>query len=66
VRMLRWGGKYVAVTSVGGGAGDGVRDSVRAGGHEHPEDGFTRLYRRVMGPLLRDTLKRDCPSLPWM
>ena len=52
VRMLRWGGKYVAVTSVGGGAGDGVRDSVRAGGHEHPEDGFTRLYRRVMGPLL--------------
>ncbi len=52
VRMLRWGGKYVAVTAVGCGAGDGVRDSVRAGGHEHPEDGFTRMYRRVMGPLL--------------
>ena len=39
IRILRWGKKYRAGSAVTHGAA-------------HPEDFFTRLYRRVMGPLL--------------
>jgi multidrug efflux pump subunit AcrB len=47
IRILRWGGKYSNLT-------DGIAES---GGHkhlasEHAEDFFTKLYRRVMSPLI--------------
>ncbi len=46
VRILRLGKKYTAVTA---------GDAAEAGTHshlEHEEDFFTRLYRRIMGPLI--------------
>jgi multidrug efflux pump subunit AcrB len=47
IRILRWGGKYSKLT----------QGSPPADGHHHPasehaEDFFTKLYRRVMGPLI--------------
>lgn len=48
IRMLRWGSKYAKLTE---GKGDG-----KAHSHfEHEEDAFTRLYRKMMGPLLHHT-----------
>ena len=52
IRILHWGKKYSALTELGSGAQlfSGSR------GHEpssaHPEDFFTRLYRRFMAPLI--------------
>jgi multidrug efflux pump subunit AcrB len=47
IRVLRWGRKYSSLTE-GSPAGNG-----KAHSHlEHPEDFFTRLYRRFMAPLI--------------
>ncbi len=50
IRILRWGGKYSKLT-------EGVADpnAPHAHAHEHPEDFFTKLYRRMMGPLIHHT-----------
>ena len=53
IRMLRWGGKYRGLT-------EGKPDAA-AGSHghgEHPEDFFTRLYRRWMQPLIGHAVYR--------
>ncbi len=48
IRILRWGKKYSKLT-------EGT-PAVTVGGHhsaaEHEEDAFTRLYRKVMGPMI--------------
>ena len=49
VRMLRWGEKYRRVTD----SSQPAKQS--AGPHCHAEDAFTRLYRRMMGPLIHHT-----------
>lgn len=49
IRILRWGKKYARLTE---------GDATEAAGHshlEHEEDFFTRIYRRVMGPLIVHT-----------
>jgi len=46
IRILRWGKKYASLTSGKPPAGGGH------GHFEHAEDFFTRLYRRIMGPLI--------------
>ena len=51
IRMLRWGRKYARLT-------EGTPTAADLTPHhasEHPEDFFTKLYRRVMGPLLHHT-----------
>jgi multidrug efflux pump subunit AcrB len=48
IRILRWGRKYAALTTGDGPAAEAKPHS-RA---EHPEDFFTRLYRRFMAPLI--------------
>jgi len=48
IRILRWGRKYTSLT-------EGEAAPTQTGPHsqfEHEEDFFTRLYRRVMGPLI--------------
>jgi multidrug efflux pump subunit AcrB len=48
IRILRWGKKYSKLT-------DGTPSAIDLEPHqagEHPEDLFTKLYRRVMGPLI--------------
>ncbi|MEK7781643.1 MAG: efflux RND transporter permease subunit, partial [Verrucomicrobiota bacterium] len=49
IRILRWGKKYSLLT-------EGAPSAVEAGHvhlhSEHPEDFFTKLYRRFMGPLI--------------
>jgi multidrug efflux pump subunit AcrB len=48
IRILRWGKKYSKLTEGSPPAGD-------SGHHlasEHEEDAFTRLYRKMMGPLI--------------
>jgi multidrug efflux pump subunit AcrB len=47
IRILRWGDKYSKLT-------DGVAASsvISPPASEHAEDFFTKLYRRVMGPLI--------------
>ena len=49
IRILRWGKKYSRLTEQAAG-------TVESGGihsrFEHEEDVFTRLYRRVMGPMI--------------
>jgi multidrug efflux pump subunit AcrB len=47
IRILRWGGKYSKLTE-GVAASDGHKHLAS----EHSEDFFTKLYRRVMGPLI--------------
>ena len=49
IRILRWGKKYTQLTE--------GRPSAAETGHvrlhsEHPEDFFTKLYRRFMGPMI--------------
>src|SRR5262245_23189275 len=45
IRVLRWGKRYSSLTE--------RRANGRAHSHfEHPEDFFTRVYRRVMAPLI--------------
>lgn len=48
IRILRWGRKYARLTEE---SGHGAAES-EARPHSHPEDFFTRFYRRIMGPLL--------------
>ena len=50
IRILRWGRKYARLNE-GASVGDGgARSRLQS---EHPEDFFTRLYRRVMSPLIQ-------------
>jgi multidrug efflux pump subunit AcrB len=48
IRILRWGSKYARVT-------DPASKVTSHHGDEHADDFFTRLYRRVMDPLLHHT-----------
>jgi multidrug efflux pump subunit AcrB len=48
IRILRWGKKYSSLTSGAASKPDGKAHSHFA----HEEDFFTRLYRRVMGPMI--------------
>ena len=49
IRILRWGKKYSSLT-------EGTTSVAEGGGShsrfEHEEDFFTRIYRRVMGPMI--------------
>ena len=45
IRILRWGKKYSTLT-------EGEADDSPHLHSEHPEDFFTKLYRKVMGPLI--------------
>jgi len=47
IRVLHWGKKYSSLT-----AGVALANGVVHAHSEHPEDFFTRFYRRFMGPLL--------------
>ena len=47
IRVLHWGKKYSSAT-----AGAAPADGATHARSEHPEDFFTRLYRRFMSPLL--------------
>lgn len=53
IRILRWGSKYSKLTEGTPIVGDHHHLS-----SEHAEDFFTKLYRRVMGPLIHSTLWR--------
>jgi len=48
IRILRWGGKYSKLTEGTAPAGDGGHHSAS----QHEEDAFTRLYRKMMGPMI--------------
>ncbi len=50
VRMLRWGKRYRSLTE-----GTTPVEAGPHSAHDHPEDWFTRLYRKMMGPLLHST-----------
>ena len=60
VRILRWGGKYKMVTDSPTELPTPALSSQRGEGEasaphlhsEHPEDFFTKLYRRFMGPMI--------------
>lgn len=65
IRILRWGRKYRSHGVMENGS-VGTRNSntpslqdssapQHHSSHEHPEDFFTRLYRRMMGPLIHHT-----------
>ncbi len=49
IRILRWGKKYSALTE---GAASGATEGEAHSRFEHDEDFFTRIYRRVMGPMI--------------
>ena len=49
VRILRWGRKYSCLTEGVACVTEGGQPHLHS---EHPEDFFTKLYRRVMNPLL--------------
>jgi multidrug efflux pump subunit AcrB len=51
IRILRWGKKYSTLTD----DTPSAKDLEHHDASEHPEDFFTKLYRRVMGPLLHHT-----------
>ncbi|MDP1588225.1 MAG: efflux RND transporter permease subunit, partial [Prosthecobacter sp.] len=51
IRILRWGKKYSTLTE----GTPSAKDLEHHQASEHPEDFFTKLYRRVMGPLLHHT-----------
>jgi len=51
IRILRWGKKYSKITE----GTPSAKDLEHHDASEHPEDFFTKLYRRVMGPLLHHT-----------
>jgi multidrug efflux pump subunit AcrB len=51
IRILRWGTKYSTLTD----GTPSAKDLEHHDASEHPEDFFTKLYRRVMGPLLHHT-----------
>src|SRR5439155_5322313 len=46
IRILHWGKKYSSLT-------DGIAQGATHSHFEHPEDFFTRVYRRFMSPLIR-------------
>ena len=48
IRILRWGKKYSTLTN----GTPSAKDLEHHDASEHPEDFFTKLYRRMMGPLL--------------
>jgi multidrug efflux pump subunit AcrB len=48
IRILRWGKKYSRLTEGSASAADLAHHNAS----EHPEDFFTKLYRRMMGPLI--------------
>jgi len=49
IRILRWGRKYSCLTEGAACVVEGDRPHLHS---EHPEDFFTKLYRRVMNPLI--------------
>ena len=49
IRILRWGKKYSALSE---GAASGATEGEAHSRFEHDEDFFTRIYRRVMGPMI--------------
>lgn len=49
IRILRWGKKYALLTE---GAADTSRSGEAHSRFEHEEDFFTRLYRRIMAPMI--------------
>jgi multidrug efflux pump subunit AcrB len=49
IRILRWGKKYSTLTE---GAVSDTHDSAPPSRFEHEEDFFTRVYRRLMGPMI--------------
>jgi multidrug efflux pump subunit AcrB len=49
IRILRWGKKYSTLTE---GEVSVTKDSDSHSRFEHEEDFFTKLYRRVMGPMI--------------
>ncbi|MFO1485663.1 MAG: efflux RND transporter permease subunit [Verrucomicrobiaceae bacterium] len=51
IRILRWGKKYSKLTEGEASAADLAHHNAS----EHPEDFFTKLYRRMMGPLIHHT-----------
>jgi multidrug efflux pump subunit AcrB len=51
IRILRWGTKYSTLTD----GTPSAKDLEHHDASEHPEDFFTKLYRRMMGPLLHHT-----------
>jgi len=52
IRILRWGRKYFSLTE---GAASGAEGGQPHPHSAHPEDFFTKLYRRVMNPLITST-----------
>jgi multidrug efflux pump subunit AcrB len=46
IRVLHWGKKYSSLT-------EGVSQATAHSHFEHPEDFFTRVYRRFMAPLIK-------------
>jgi multidrug efflux pump subunit AcrB len=48
IRILKWGGRYSQLTT----AASTHSNPSSPNPHDHPEDFFTRLYRRLMGPLI--------------
>ena len=50
IRILRWGRKYSRLTE---GKADPSQQNQAHLHSEHPEDFFTRIYRRVMNPLIQ-------------
>jgi multidrug efflux pump subunit AcrB len=55
IRMLRWGRKYASLTEGKVSAADAGKPHLHS---EHGEDAFTRLYRRMMGPLITNARAR--------
>jgi multidrug efflux pump subunit AcrB len=54
IRILRWGGKYASLT-----AGTATAEDLKPHLHsEHEEDAFTKLYRRMMTPLIASSRAR--------
>ena len=50
IRILRWGRKYSRLTEGTMSVAEAAQPHLHS---EHPEDFFTRLYRRVMNPMLQ-------------
>ena len=51
IRILRWGKKYSTLTD----GTPSAKDLEHHDASEHPEDFFTKLYRKMMGPLIHST-----------
>ena len=51
IRVLRWGKKYSRLTE----GTPTAEDLKHHDASEHPEDFFTKLYRKMMGPLIHST-----------